>query len=54
MTPNARSPRQQEENKPVDNSFYGMFASMLGIKKSPDVVSPNKETKVNTVDSEAY
>ena len=56
ITPNIRSPRVKEseprvdktavENTPTDNSFYGMFTSMLGIKKAKVISSPKIDTKM--------
>ena len=63
ITPNIRSPRIKEietrvdktpvVDTPIDNSFYGMFTSMLGIKKTKDVSSPQIDTKMQQNDTEA-
>ena len=63
ITPNIRSPRVKElesrvdktpvKDTPTDNSFYGMFTSILGIKKAKDVSSPKIDTKMQQNDTEA-
>ena len=63
ITPNIRSPRTKElspqvdktpvNDTPTDNSFYGMFTSMLGMRKAKDVSSPKIDTKVQQNDTEA-
>ena len=63
ITPNIRSPRIKEYetrvdktpvvDTPIDNSFYGMLTSMLGIKKTKDVSSPQIDTKMQQNDTEA-